>query len=197
MFSTAISTIRRPFSGISPTAPPASSPSDPRIDVNGVRSSWLTTETNSSFIRSTSWRWVTSRNTATDDSEACSRGRGDRRLGGEAGAVAALDRDVVAEEGTILGELAEDLREEGVVGRADRQDVGHDLAEELVAIESQQLAGGVVGEHDATLVEAEDAVGDRAQRELLQLGGVGQRLRPVGDRLLEPARRGAGSRGAS
>ena len=32
--------------------PAASSPSEPWIEVSGVRSSWLTTEMNSSFIRS-------------------------------------------------------------------------------------------------------------------------------------------------
>ncbi len=49
----------------SPSVPPASSPSEPRIEVSGVRSSWLTTERNSFFIRSTSRRWVTSRKTTT------------------------------------------------------------------------------------------------------------------------------------
>ena len=42
-----------------------SMPSEPRIEVSGVRSSWLTMERNSSFIRSTSRRCVTSRNTTT------------------------------------------------------------------------------------------------------------------------------------
>ena len=61
----AMSTIR-PAAGVSdPSAPPASRPSEPRIAVNGVRSSWLTIDTNSLFIRSTSCRWVTSRNTTT------------------------------------------------------------------------------------------------------------------------------------
>ncbi len=49
----------------SPRVPPASRPSDPRIEVSGVRSSWLTTERNSFFIRSTSRRCVTSRKTTT------------------------------------------------------------------------------------------------------------------------------------
>ena len=35
------------------------------MEVSGVRSSWLTIDTNSLFIRSTSRRWVTSRNTTT------------------------------------------------------------------------------------------------------------------------------------
>ena len=35
------------------------------MEVSGVRSSWLTTERNSSFIRSTSRRCVTSRKTTT------------------------------------------------------------------------------------------------------------------------------------
>ena len=49
----------------SPRVPPASRPREPRIEVSGVRSSWLTTERNSFFIRSTSRRWVTSRKTTT------------------------------------------------------------------------------------------------------------------------------------
>ncbi len=52
VFCTAISTMRRPFSGSSPSTPDSNSPSEPRIDVSGVRSSWLTTEVNSSFARS-------------------------------------------------------------------------------------------------------------------------------------------------
>ena len=56
---------RRACSGSSPSMPPASSPSEPRMEVSGVRSSWLTMETNSSFIRSTSRRSVTSRKVTT------------------------------------------------------------------------------------------------------------------------------------
>ena len=40
-------------------------PSDPSIEVSGVRSSWLTVDRNSSLIRSTSRRCVTSRKTTT------------------------------------------------------------------------------------------------------------------------------------
>ena len=55
-----------PARGVSsPSLPPASRPREPRIEVSGVRSSWLTTERNSFFIRSTSRRWVTSRKTTT------------------------------------------------------------------------------------------------------------------------------------
>ena len=46
----AISTSARAFSGSSPATPPAISPSEPRIEVSGVRSSWLTTDTKSFFI---------------------------------------------------------------------------------------------------------------------------------------------------
>ena len=60
VFSTAISTIRWPFSGSGPSTPDSSSPSEPRIEVSGVRSSWLTIEVNSSFARSTSRRSVMS-----------------------------------------------------------------------------------------------------------------------------------------
>ena len=55
----------RPRGSAHPSAPPAISPSEPRIAVSGVRSSWLTIETNSLFSRSTSRRWVTSRKTTT------------------------------------------------------------------------------------------------------------------------------------
>ena len=65
LLSTAIETIRSACGVSATSAPLRESPSEPRIEVSGVRSSWLTTETNSFFIRSTSWRWVTSRNTTT------------------------------------------------------------------------------------------------------------------------------------
>ena len=44
---------RAALSGSWPAAPPAMRPSEPAIEVSGVRSSWLTAETNSSFSRST------------------------------------------------------------------------------------------------------------------------------------------------
>ena len=48
-------------SGVSgPSTPPERRPSEPRIEVSGVRSSWLTVETNSRLSRSTSCRCVTS-----------------------------------------------------------------------------------------------------------------------------------------
>ena len=65
LLSSAISTILVAGGASSPSAPPARSPSEPRIAVSGVFSSWLTNETNSFFIRSTSRRRVTSRNTTT------------------------------------------------------------------------------------------------------------------------------------
>ncbi len=65
LLSRAMSTIRPALGANGPRAPPESSPSAPRIEVSGVRSSWLTIETNSLFIRSTSRRWVTSRKTTT------------------------------------------------------------------------------------------------------------------------------------
>ena len=65
LLTRAISTIRPAGAVSSPIAPPAISPSEPRIAVSGVRSSWLTIETNSLFSRSTSRRWVTSRKTTT------------------------------------------------------------------------------------------------------------------------------------
>ena len=65
LLSNAISTILVAGGASSPSAPPARSPSEPRIAVSGVFSSWLTNETNSFFIRSTSRRRVTSRNTTT------------------------------------------------------------------------------------------------------------------------------------
>ena len=49
----AIDSMRSACGGMSPSTPPASRPSEPRIDVSGVRSSWPTTEMNSSFMRST------------------------------------------------------------------------------------------------------------------------------------------------
>ena len=60
LFSSAIRSIRSAFSGESSSTPPASRPSAPRIDVSGVRSSWLTTEMNSSLTRSASRCSVTS-----------------------------------------------------------------------------------------------------------------------------------------
>jgi hypothetical protein len=41
-----------------PAALPISRPSEPEIEVSGVRSSWLTVETNSSFSRSRRLRSV-------------------------------------------------------------------------------------------------------------------------------------------
>ncbi len=73
---TATRTSEAALSGSSPTRPPASSPSEPRIEVSGVRSSWLTTERNSSFMRSTSRRWVTSRKTTTAPRTSASSSRG-------------------------------------------------------------------------------------------------------------------------
>ncbi|CPU65138.1 Uncharacterised protein [Mycobacteroides abscessus] len=58
-------TMRAERSGSVPRAPLSSRPSAPRIAVSGVRSSWLTTDTNSSLSRSTSRRSVMSRNTTT------------------------------------------------------------------------------------------------------------------------------------
>ncbi|MCR5873845.1 hypothetical protein LRS10_06430 [Phenylobacterium sp. J426] len=58
--------ISRPArSGSSPATPPASSPSEPAIEVSGVRSSWLTVETNSALACSARRRSVQSRITAT------------------------------------------------------------------------------------------------------------------------------------
>ena len=51
------------FGGNSPTAPASMRPSEPRIDVNGVRSSCETMETNSLLSRSISFRSVMSRTT--------------------------------------------------------------------------------------------------------------------------------------
>ena len=48
------------FSLTSPTNPAESSPRAPRIEVSGVRSSWLTVEMNSSFMRSSAYRWLIS-----------------------------------------------------------------------------------------------------------------------------------------
>ncbi len=55
-FWVAICTIRSPCGESGPSLPDASSPSDPRMEVSGVRSSWLTTDTSSSLMRSTSPR---------------------------------------------------------------------------------------------------------------------------------------------
>ena len=62
-----------------PSAPAASRPREPRIEVSGVRSSWLTTETNSFFIRSTSRRWVMSRKTTTAPRTTSSSSRSSSR----------------------------------------------------------------------------------------------------------------------
>ncbi len=62
---TAISSMRCPFSAIGPSKPLLRRPSAPRMDVNGVRSSWLTVDTNSPFRRSMARRSVTSRNVTT------------------------------------------------------------------------------------------------------------------------------------
>ena len=53
LFFAAMSTKVRALSGSSPVTPPAISPSAPRIEVSGVRSSWLTTEMKSLFNCST------------------------------------------------------------------------------------------------------------------------------------------------
>ena len=53
-------------SGNGPAAPPASSPSEPAIEVIGVRNSWLTVATNSSFMRSWRLRVVMSRTNTTN-----------------------------------------------------------------------------------------------------------------------------------
>ena len=47
-------------SGTGPATPPARSPMTPLIAVSGVRSSWLTVETNCVFMRSTRLRSVVS-----------------------------------------------------------------------------------------------------------------------------------------
>ena len=60
VFSRAIATISRASSGSSPATPASSSPSEPRIEVSGVRSSWPTTDSSSSLIRSISLRSVMS-----------------------------------------------------------------------------------------------------------------------------------------
>ena len=65
LLTSAISTICAADGVSLPSAPPAIRPREPRIAVSGVRSSWLTMETNSLFIRSTSRRWVTSLKTTT------------------------------------------------------------------------------------------------------------------------------------
>nr|WP_230207942.1 hypothetical protein [Microlunatus sp. Gsoil 973] len=65
VLSRAMPIIRRACGDNAPSRSPDSRPSDPRIAVSGVRSSWLTTETNSCFIRSTSRREVMSRKTIT------------------------------------------------------------------------------------------------------------------------------------
>jgi len=52
-------------SGCALTAPFVSKPKAPRTAVSGVRSSWLTMDTNSSFILSTTRRSLTSRRTCT------------------------------------------------------------------------------------------------------------------------------------
>jgi hypothetical protein len=54
LLSTAIETMRSACGVSSTRAPLEISPNDPRIEVIGVRSSWLTTDRNSFFIRSTS-----------------------------------------------------------------------------------------------------------------------------------------------
>jgi hypothetical protein len=46
--------------GKSPATPPQTRPSEPRMEVSGVRSSWLTVETNSLFMRSMRLSSVTS-----------------------------------------------------------------------------------------------------------------------------------------
>ena len=62
---TAICSIRWPSAGSVPSTPLSSRPSEARIEVSGVRSSWLTTEVNSSLTLSASSRSVMSRKTTT------------------------------------------------------------------------------------------------------------------------------------
>ena len=50
----AMATTSTTSSDSAPIAPEASRPSDPLIDVSGVRNSWLTVDRNPSFTRSTS-----------------------------------------------------------------------------------------------------------------------------------------------
>ncbi len=49
-----------PFGGTSPTFPPSISPSAPRMEVSGVRSSWLTVETKSRLSWSSSFSFTMS-----------------------------------------------------------------------------------------------------------------------------------------
>ena len=59
--STAMPTTRCPRGESGPSTPPASRPSEPRMLVSGVRSSWPTTDNSSSFMRSIARRSPTSR----------------------------------------------------------------------------------------------------------------------------------------
>ena len=58
---TAMLIIRWPRGESGPSTPPSSKPSEPRMLVSGVRSSWPRTDKSSSFIRSTARRSLTSR----------------------------------------------------------------------------------------------------------------------------------------
>jgi len=60
-----MSTSRAAGAGNMPAVPPARRPSEPEIEVSGVRSSWLTVETNSVFICSMRLRSLMSRTIAT------------------------------------------------------------------------------------------------------------------------------------
>ena len=62
-FSFAMSIRRDAFAGSSSATPAASRPSEPEIEVSGVRSSWLTVDTKPDLRRSTSSRAEMSRTT--------------------------------------------------------------------------------------------------------------------------------------
>ena len=74
-FRRAISSSSRGADSSGPAAPASSRDNDVFTDVIGVRSSWLTTETNSDFARSTATSWVTFRYSTICPSGAPPRSR--------------------------------------------------------------------------------------------------------------------------
>ena len=156
----------------SPRMPEESRPSAPRMEVSGVRSSWLTVEMNSSLSRSRALRWLMSRKLSTEpEKRPWSRIGVKRVFGGEGAAVE--PEDVVFSGGRGLaarwrGAVAQSSVHAQVGRRGAVQQVVHRLAGERSCRRAQQAGGGGIGKADqAVAVHAADAVGDRVEQNLL------------------------------
>ena len=129
--------------GSSPATPPASSPSEPRIEVRGVRSSWLTTDTKWSFMRSASLRRVTSMPSTMTPSTLA--------VGAAQGPVQDVEVDPAPARGLPVRRVVRRLAREGALqvrphhGEALlAQDLAHEAAVDFLAAQAEQLRVGLV-----------------------------------------------------